>query len=50
VTVQPYKGPNFFTITQIVTDAMTRVDVDKTDDASSSWDKALSEFDQLGLQ
>lgn len=50
VTVQPYKGPNFFAITTVVTDAMTRVDVDKTNDAASSWDKALTEFDQLGLQ
>lgn len=50
VTVQPHKGPNFFAITQVVTDAMTRVDVDKTDDAASSWDKALTEFDQLGLE
>lgn len=50
VTVQPHKGPNFFAITTIVTDAMTRVDVDKTDDAASSWDKALTEFDQLGLE
>ncbi len=50
VTIQPYKGPNFFAITQVVTDAMTRVDVDKTDDAASSWTKALQDFDALGLQ
>ncbi|MGO3795511.1 MAG: ABC transporter substrate-binding protein [Pauljensenia sp.] len=50
VTVQPHKGPNFFAITTIVTDAMTRVDVDKTDDAATSWDKAVTEFDQLGLE
>ena len=43
-------GPNFFAITQVVTDAMTRVDVDKTDDAASSWTKALQDFDALGLQ
>lgn len=50
ITVSPHKGPNFFAITTVVTDALTRVDVDKTDDATSSWDKALSEFDQLGLE
>ena len=50
VTVQPHKGPNFFAITTVVTDAMTRVDVDKTDDAATSWDKAVTEFGQLGLE
>lgn len=50
ITISPYKGPNFFAITTVVTDALTRVDVDGTDDANSSWDKALTEFDQLGLE
>ncbi len=49
VTVTPYKGPNFFAITTVVTDALTRVDVDKTDDAQSSWDKALEAYGALGL-
>ena len=30
-------------------DAINRVDVAGTDDAASSWEKALSEFDALGL-
>jgi len=50
VTVQPYKGPNYFAVTTVVTDALTRVDIDKTDDAASSWDKALTAFDELGLE
>ena len=50
IEISPYKGTNFFAITTVVTDALTRVDVDKTDDADSSWNKALSEFDQLGLE
>ncbi|WP_218961785.1 extracellular solute-binding protein [Actinomyces ruminis] len=50
IEISPYKGTNFFAITTVVTDALTRVDVDNTDDADSSWDKALSEFDQLGLE
>lgn len=50
ITVSPFKGPNFFAITTVVTDGLTRVDVDKTDDAASSWDKALTEFDQLGIE
>lgn len=49
VTVTPYKGPNFFAITTVVTDAITRVDVDGTDDAASSWEKALSDYSALGL-
>ena len=28
---------------------LTRVDVDKTDDAATSWDKAVSDFTNLGL-
>ncbi len=50
VTVQPHKGPNYFAVTTIVTDALTRVDIDKTDDAASSWDKALTAFNELGLE
>lgn len=50
VTVQPYKGPNYFAIGTVVTDALTRVDIDKTDDATSSWNKALTAFDELGIQ
>lgn len=49
ITVQPYKGPNFFASTLVVTDAINRVDVSKTDDAASSWEKALGEYDALGL-
>ena len=33
VTVAPYKGPNYFAIHTAVSDAITRVDVDETDDA-----------------
>ena len=50
ITVQPYKGPNFFALTTLVTDGITRVDVDKTDDAQASWDKVIAEYNQLDLQ
>nr|WP_300339842.1 ABC transporter substrate-binding protein [Actinomyces sp.] len=50
IEISPYKGTSFFAITTLVTDALTRVDVDGTDDADSSWDKALSEFDQLDME
>ncbi len=49
VTVSPFKGANYFAINTTVTDAITRVDVDKTDDAATSWDKAVSDFSNLGL-
>ncbi|MDO8108524.1 extracellular solute-binding protein [Isoptericola sp. b441] len=49
VTVAPYKGANYFAIHQTVVDAITRVDVDKSDDAASSWDKAVTAFNELGL-
>ena len=49
VELQPYKGPNYFAIYNILADALNRVDVSGTDDASSSWDKALSDFDALGI-
>ena len=49
VTVTPYKGPNFFAITTVVTDGLTRVDVDKTDDAASSWEKSVEAYNALGI-
>lgn len=49
VTVTPYKGPNFFAITTVVTDGLTRVDVDKTDDAASSWEKSIEAYNALGI-
>ena len=49
IEVQPFKGPNYFAINQAVADAITRVDVDETDTAESSWDKALTTIEELGL-
>ncbi|HRA04504.1 MAG TPA: carbohydrate ABC transporter substrate-binding protein, partial [Arachnia sp.] len=49
VTVQPFKGPNYFALAQLVTDGLNRVDVEGTDDAAGSWDKALAAYDALGL-
>ncbi|WP_313279910.1 ABC transporter substrate-binding protein [Timonella senegalensis] len=45
----PFKGPNYFKINNAITNALKRVDVEKTDDAKTSWDKAISEFNDLGL-
>ena len=49
VSATPFKGPNYFAIHLTVTDALTRVDVDQTDDAASSWAKAVTAFGELGL-
>lgn len=46
----PYKGPAFFAIQSIVTDALVRVDVAGTGDPASSWEQALADFDALGLE
>ena len=49
VSVTPFKGPNYFALTQLVTDALNRLDVEGTDDAAGSWNKALEAYDALGL-
>ncbi|WP_341360470.1 extracellular solute-binding protein [Georgenia sp. M64] len=49
VTVTPFKGPNYFAIHLAVSDAIVRVDANGTDDAATSWEKALTAFDELGL-
>lgn len=46
---QPFKGGNYFSINGAVGSALKRVDVENTDDAASSWEKAVSEFKDLGL-
>ena len=49
VTATPFKGANYFAIHGTVVDGLTRVDVDQTDDAASSWQKSLQAFSDLGL-
>lgn len=48
VTVVPFAGPNYFAIRGLVGDALTRVET-AVEDAGKSWEKALSEYDALGL-
>ncbi|WP_131104606.1 ABC transporter substrate-binding protein [Ornithinimicrobium sufpigmenti] len=48
VTSQPVKGPRYFDINTAIQDAITRVDVDKTDDPDSSWAKFVSAVEALG--
>lgn len=47
VTVTPYKGPNYFSATTIVNDAINRVEVEDVDSTDSSWEKAVEQFTNL---
>lgn len=49
IAVTPFKGPNYFSIHQTVTDAITKVDVDKSADAAAAWDGAVQAYQDLGL-
>ncbi|QFG68465.1 ABC transporter substrate-binding protein [Ornithinimicrobium pratense] len=48
VKAQPVKGPRYFDINTALQDAITRVDVDQTDDPESSWAKFVSAVEALG--
>ena len=49
VSVAPYKGPNYFAINDAMSQAINRVDVDKTDDAESSWAKWVDAVDRKSV-
>ena len=49
MTVTPFKGPNYFAIRALTSDAINRADVDKTDDPEASWAKAVAAYGDLGL-
>lgn len=42
----PYKGPNYSVLDVAAQSALRRVDVEKTDDAATSWDKYIAEIQQ----
>jgi cellobiose transport system substrate-binding protein len=46
--VPPFKGPNYFAINDAMVTALTRVDLDKTDDAATSWTKFVADVKALG--
>ena len=48
VTVNPFKGPNYFAVRQVLSDAINRVDVTKKQSADESWAQAVKEFEALG--
>ncbi len=48
VTVNPFKGPQYFAVRQVLADAINRVDVTKKQSADESWAQAVKEFNALG--
>ncbi len=48
VTVVPFKGPNYFAYRAAISNAINRVDVDKTHNAADSWATAVSDIAALG--
>jgi cellobiose transport system substrate-binding protein len=48
VTVVPFKGPKYSAINDAMQQAISRVDIDKTDDANASWDKFVNDVTSLG--
>jgi cellobiose transport system substrate-binding protein len=48
VTIAPFKGKNYFAINDAMQQALTRVDVDKTDNPATSWAKYLTAVKALG--
>ncbi len=46
--VPPFKGPNYFKVQDALSNALTRVDVDGTDDPATSWDKFVADVEALG--
>ena len=46
--VPPFKGANYFKVNDVMQQALSRVDVDKTDDIASSWEKFLTDAAAIG--
>lgn len=47
ITVSPYKGANYFKVNDVIQNALTRVE-DGSQDATTSWNQAVSEIQALG--
>ncbi len=48
VTVNPFKGPQYFAVRQVLSDAINRVDVTQKQTPDESWAQAVKEFNALG--
>ncbi|MFC8731714.1 extracellular solute-binding protein [Luteimicrobium sp. NPDC057192] len=49
VKVNPFKGPNYFTINKAVTDALVAYDVQGKGSVESNWNAAVDAYKALGL-
>lgn len=47
VTVNPFKGPQYFAVRGVLSDAVNRVDVTRKQSADESWAQAIKEFAAL---
>ena len=48
IDVAPFKSVKYFPINDAMMNALSRVDVDGTDDAATSWDKWIKDVEALG--
>lgn len=48
ITVAPFKSVNYFPIMDALQNAITRVDVDKTQNAAASWDQFVTDVEAIG--
>ncbi|MCC2335725.1 ABC transporter substrate-binding protein [Cellulomonas wangsupingiae] len=49
IDVTPFKGENYFEIHQVVSDAINRVDIEKSETPEQGWDSAVQAFSNLDL-
>lgn len=48
VTVAPFKSVHYFPVMDALQNAITRVDVDKTQDVDASWDQFVTDVEAIG--
>jgi cellobiose transport system substrate-binding protein len=48
ITVTPYKGAQYFAVSDIVQNGLDRVDVDRSQSIAESWAQVVSEIEALG--
>ncbi|MCY7325725.1 MAG: ABC transporter substrate-binding protein [Microbacteriaceae bacterium] len=48
ISVAPFKSVNYFPVMDALQNAITRVDVDKTQDADASWDQFVTDVEAIG--
>lgn len=48
ITVAPFKSVNYFPVMDALQNAITRVDVDETQDADASWEQFVTDVEAIG--